>query len=135
MKRLLILIAALMCFASFSYADLKDVTPQKLQEAISKGVSIIDIRRLDEWNNTGVINTSHKLTFFDSQGNFNIEDWMSKFQKIVKDKNQPFILVCRSANRTGRVGTFLDQQMGYKNVYQLKGGIRAWMAQNRKTTK
>lgn len=133
-KKLAILIIGLMCFASFSYAEFREVTPIKLQEAISKGVAVIDIRRLDEWQDTGIIPTSHKLTFFDATGKFNVKDWMGKFTKIVKDKNQPFILVCRSSHRSGRVGNFLNEEMGYKNVYHLEGGIKAWMAESRKTS-
>ncbi len=125
----------LMCLITFSYADFKEITASKLQASISKGTPIIDIRRLEEWNSTGVIKTSHKIPFFDSSGKYDIKDWMSKFEKIVKDKNQPFILVCRSGNRTGKVGTFLDEQMKYKNVYHLKGGMKNWLAQNRKTIK
>ena len=134
-KKIFLALIGLMCFVSFSYADFREVTSSKLQESISKGIPVIDIRRLDEWKNTGVVPTSHKLTFFDSSGKFDVKDWMSKFEKIVKDKNQPFILVCRSSHRTGKVGAFLDEQMGYKNVYHLKGGIRSWMADNRKTIK
>mgnify|MGYP000173190186 CR=1 FL=1 len=134
-KKFFILMLGLMCFASFSYAELREVSPEKLQESISKGVAIIDIRRADEWKNTGVIATSNKLTFFDTAGKYDLNDWMDKFQKIVKDKNQPFILVCRSANRTGIVGNFLNEKMEYKNVYHLKGGIKAWMAQKRETIK
>jgi rhodanese-related sulfurtransferase len=135
MQKIVLITIGLMCLITFSYADLKEISAAKLQDSISKGIPIIDIRRLDEWNNTGVIKTSHKLTFFDKYGKYDVNDWMSKFKKIVKDKNQPFILVCRSANRTGKVGTFLDEQMKYKNVYHLKGGIRNWLAQNRKTVK
>ena len=134
-KKIVMTSISLMFFTSFLYADFRDLTPVELQKAISKGVQVIDIRRSDEWKNTGVIKTSHKLTFFDSTGKYDVKDWMNKFEKIVKDKNQPFVLVCRSANRSGTVGSFLDKQMKYKNVYQLKGGMRAWMAEDRKTTK
>ena len=135
MRNLLLIGIKLVLFASFAYADFREVTPDKLQESISKGIQVIDIRRLDEWEDTGIIPTSHKLTFFDSSGEFNLKDWMSKFEKIVKDKNQPFVLVCRSSGRTGKVGSFLDEQLGYKNVYHLQGGILSWMKQNKKTTK
>jgi len=134
-NRILLIVIGLVCFISFSYADFRGVTSAKLEESISKGIPVIDIRRLDEWNNTGVIPTSHKLTFFDASGKYDVKDWMSKFEKIIKDKNQPFILICRSSHRTGKVGNFLDKELGYKNVYHLKGGINSWMANNKKTVK
>jgi rhodanese-related sulfurtransferase len=135
MKKLLKVFIGLICLSTIVYADLKEITPQKLEEAINKGVSVIDIRRVDEWNSTGIIPSSHKLTFFDKMGKYDVEDWLGKFEKIVKNKKQPFILVCRSANRTGIVGNFLNDKLGYENIYHLKGGIKNWMAQNRKTVK
>jgi len=135
MKKVLVVLLGVMCFISFSYADFKEVDSEKLEKLIKSGVPVIDIRRLDEWKSTGIIPTSHKLTFFDNQGKYNIDEWMKEFEKIVTDKNQEFILVCRSANRTGIVGNFLNDKMGYKKVYHLKGGIRAWMSQKRKTEK
>lgn len=134
MKKILKIIIGLMCLSSFLYADFREITPSQLQKAISKGTVVIDIRRLDEWENTGVIPSSHKLTFFDASGKFDTKKWMSNFEKIVKNKNQPFVLVCRSAHRSGKVGNFLDEQMGYKNVYHLKDGIMTWIAQSRKTS-
>lgn len=134
-KKFVLTILGIVFFTSFAYAELREITPMKLQESISKGVAIIDIRRVDEWKDTGVIENSNKLTFFDDVGKYDLNDWMSKFQKIVTDKNQPFILVCRSANRSGIVGAFLNEKLEYKNVYHLKGGMNAWLSQNGKTVK
>lgn len=134
-QRFLLTLLGMVFFTSFAYAELREVTPQKLQESVSKGVPIIDIRRADEWKDTGIIESSNTLTFFDDKGKYDLKDWMSKFVKIVKDKNQPFILVCRSGNRSGVVGTFLNEKFEYKNVYHLKGGMNAWLSQERETVK
>ncbi|OUR72864.1 hypothetical protein A9Q76_03005 [Arcobacter sp. 31_11_sub10_T18] len=122
-------------FTSFLYADFKTISNENLEAAIKEGISVIDIRRLDEWSDTGVVPSSHKLTFFDEKGKYDLSKWMSQFEKIVKNKNQKFILVCRSARRTGIVGDFLSQKAGYKNVYHLEGGIVSWMKDNKKTVK
>lgn len=135
MKRTFKLLLGLLFCVSFAYAELREVTPAKLQESITKGIVIVDIRRAEEWKSTGVIESSNKITFFDQQGKYDVETWLSEFQKLVKDKNQPFILVCRSANRTGIVGNFLNGKLEYKNVYHLKGGIKSWLADKRKTVK
>lgn len=44
------------------------------------------------------------------------------------DRNQPYMIYCRSGNRSGQA---LEQmrELGFKNVYNLKGGILAWSAQ------
>jgi len=44
--------------------------------------------------------------------------------KIAKDK--PVIIHCRSGARSGKICDYLEQNFGYTNVYNLKGGILAW---------
>jgi rhodanese-related sulfurtransferase len=117
-------------------ADFKSITAEELETAISNGMSVIDIRREDEFKQVGIIKGSHKLTFFDANGNYNIEQWMDQFKKIVKDKNQPFVLVCARANRTKAVGKMLSEQAQYKNVQELEGGItNGWIHKGKKTVK
>ncbi len=135
MKKIILSILSMFIFTSFLYADFKTISNENLEAAIKEGISVIDIRRLDEWSDTGVVPSSRKLTFFDEKGKYDLSKWMSQFEKIVKNKNQKFILVCRSARRTGIVGDFLSQKAGYKNVYHLEGGIVSWMKDNKKTVK
>jgi len=47
--------------------------------------------------------------------------------KISKDK--PVIIHCRSGARSGNVCNYLEQNFGYSNLYNLKGGILAWADQ------
>lgn len=61
---------------------------------------------------------------------------MDKFTKIIKNKNQPFILVCAHANRTKILGELLSKEYGYKNVYELDGGIKhGWIYKKNKVVK
>ena len=83
----------------------------------------IGIKREEELEDIGIIKRSHKLTFFDKYGNYDLPKWMNKFVKLVKTKETPFVLYCAHANRTKIVGEFLSSKMGYKNVYDLKDGI------------
>ncbi len=41
-----------------------DLAPNKLEELINSDTIMIDVRREDEWQYTGVIKNSHKMTFF-----------------------------------------------------------------------
>jgi rhodanese-related sulfurtransferase len=121
---------------SFMYADFRAVNEIKLEEAIKKGVVVIDIRRVDEWQKYGTIKGSHKLTFFDKFGKYDMNKWMSSFTALVKDKSQPFILVCAHANRSKAVGKMLSSQLSYKNVYELEGGINyGWLDKGKTTVK
>ncbi len=47
--------------------------------------------------------------------------------KISKDK--PVVIHCRSGARSGRICEFLEENHGYTNLYNLKGGILAWADQ------
>ncbi|WP_432470552.1 rhodanese-like domain-containing protein [Amphritea sp. HPY] len=125
---------ALLALSSFSYAELKGVTPTQLQEMIDRGVPVIDIRTPQEWQQTGIIPESKTLMFFDSKGNYDTASWLASFRQLVADENQPFVLVCRSGNRTGKVGTFLADQMKMSQVYHLKGGINDWRRQQLQVT-
>lgn len=99
-----------------------EYSTKQVQDAMVRDIPLIDIRRLDEWKKYGTIEGSHKITFFDGKGKYNLNKWMYDFTKIVTNKNQEFILVCAHANRTKVVINFL-QQAGYINAHDLKGGI------------
>jgi rhodanese-related sulfurtransferase len=117
------------------FAEFIDLTPAQLQEKIKSNTVVIDIRTPPEWVQTGVIPTSQKIMFFDERGGYNFEKWIGSFGKYVTSKDQEFVLVCRSGNRTGSVGKVLSQKLGYKKVYHLKHGIKSWIKENRKTVK
>ena len=70
-------------------AEFKEVNVAELEDMMKKNVQIIDIRTPAEWKETGVINGSHKIMFFDERGGYNIDKWMAEFSKYVKDQNQP----------------------------------------------
>lgn len=47
--------------------------------------------------------------------------------KISKDK--PVVMQCRSGARSASAAMQLEQNLGYTNIYNLKGGILAWAAE------
>ena len=48
-------------------ARVADLDPAGLAARLAAGVPVLDIRRDEEWESTGVIPGSHLLTFFDQQ--------------------------------------------------------------------
>ena len=46
-------------------------------------------------------------------------------EKISKDKK--VVVHCRSGKRSASIIQMLEQEHGYKNLYNLKGGILAWV--------
>ncbi|MGB5918562.1 rhodanese-like domain-containing protein [Arcobacter sp.] len=126
---------ALVFLAIFAFGDFKGLSPKMLQNKIDKNIILIDIRTPPEWEELGIVPTSKKIMFFDEKGKYDVQSWLNQFSKYVKDKNQPFVLICRSGNRTSLVGEFLSKQMGYKNVFHLEHGIKSWIKENRKIEK
>lgn len=107
-------------------ADVGQLTNSQLKQLLAEGVPIVDIRRADEWRSTGVVEGSHLVTFFDAKGKYNVDKWLAELDKIAK-KDEPFILICRSGNRTGQVSQFLDKKLAYQKVYHLQRGIKNWI--------
>lgn len=132
----LTLLTILACIPLNVFADFKTLSTEQFQTQQKAGVAVIDIRRLDEYQKYGIIPNSHKLTFFDKNGQYNAQKWLSDLAKIVPTKDTPFILVCAHANRTKTVGKFLSNKVGYQNVQELSGGIiNGWIRKNLATTK
>ncbi len=132
-----ILLFTLLCVTNFNiFADFKTLSTQQVQAKQQSGVAIIDIRRQDEYDKYGVIPGSHKLTFFDKNGKYDTQKWLSKLAEILPTKDTPFILVCAHANRTKTLGRFLDNKTPYNNVFELGGGINyGWIDKGLATTK
>ncbi len=124
MKCFVAILSSLMLFGT-AYAELGNLSNEQLKKMQQQGVVLVDIRRAEEWQQTGVIEGSHLLTFFDKKGNYNMQQWLDELAKIT-DKNDKLVLICRSGNRTGMVGKFLDQKLGFPQVYHLKNGIKRW---------
>ena len=129
-----LLIIFLFLFTSQVFADVRDANNQDIITLMKKGVPVIDIRRAEEWQDTGVIKQSHLITFFDNKGNHNIEEWLPKLKKIVNE-DEPVIIICRSGKRSGMVSKFLDEDANYSNVYNASGGILSWINSKNKTVK
>ncbi len=123
-------------FSTLLFADFSSMNTKQVQEAIKKGIAVIDIRRVDEWRRFGTIQNSHLITFFNERGGYDGTKWLSEFSKIVKTKDQPFILVCAHANRSHVLGKMLFQQLKYTKVYELEGGINyGWIDKGLSTVK
>ena len=111
---------------------LADLKPSIVEKMIDDNIVMIDVRREDEFRRTGVIKNAHLLTFFDEYGNYDVEKWMSEFEKLVPSKEQTYVLICAHANRTRNIGDFLVQQ-GYKYAAHLMGGMALWQQELRET--
>lgn len=122
------MIMLLLIAFNFSFAELKNVWATK--EFLKNDIKIIDVRTPGEWRETGIVEGSYTIMFFDEQGRFNVPLFLEQLNKVVK-KDEQFALICRTGSRTTEISKFLSQQLGY-NVINLAGGIHKLMKEGYK---
>ncbi len=97
----------------------------RLKALLSQGVPIYDIRRPDEWRQTGVVEGSRLLTFVDAGGR-PLPNFLPRFTAEV-GKNDPVVIICRTGSRTDALARHLAEQLGYTRVYNVRHGITHWI--------
>ena len=110
------------------------VTADELLYAKKNGALIIDIRREEEWKETGVIEGAELITAFQKDGSLHPE-FQNKFFSVAVSKDIPIVLYCRTGNRTNALGTALMNQLGFTDVSHLSNGIKGWKKINYETKK
>lgn len=120
------LVVLVLCFSSVLMADITEVDNTALQELIKQGVPVIDVRRLDEWQQTGVIDGAYPLTFFDKNGRYDADKWLAELDKIAP-KGSPVILICASGVRSKNIAGLLDKRLGYTGVHNHTNGMLNWI--------
>ena len=94
----------------------KEITATELKTLIDKKADfqLIDVREQHEFDE---VNLNGEL--------IPMGDVMDNTEKISKDKQ--VIIHCRSGKRSAAVIQALETQLGYTNLYNLKGGILAYI--------
>ncbi len=111
---------------------LGEATSEDLVKAREDGVIIIDIRREEEWQETGIIPGAEMVTAFDASGRVHPE-FLDSFRSVVPGPDTPVMLYCRTGNRTTSLGNALIEQLGFSNVTHLSDGITGWLAEGNET--
>ncbi len=106
-------------------ATLGQTTPAEFTAAQAAGGLVVDIRRPDEWAETGIIEGAHTVTAFTETGQLH-PDFQETFFSLLEGPDTPVLLYCRSGNRTGMLGNLLIEQAGLSNVTHLSEGIIGW---------
>lgn len=127
----LLLIALMMtACAEPPYSNLDN---KQLKKMLADDVPIFDIRRPDEWRQTGIVEGSKLLTFVDGSGRLK-PDFLDRFTAAV-GKDDPVILICRTGNRTSTLARHLAENMGFTQVYNVRNGITEWIRDGQPTTR
>ena len=96
---------------------------------LENGIKLIDIRRPEEWQQTGIVEDSIKSTAFDAEGRF-LKSFTEMLEKTIQPEEE-FALICRTGNRTAALSNWLATQGGYRNVLNVQDGITEWIKERR----
>ena len=116
------------------FAKIYEVNNEKIKILLESSVPLIDIRTESEWHETGVISSSHLLTFFDKDGNYDFKKWTIEIGEIA-DENGPVIIMCRSGRRSRIVSNMMIKANSEYLVYHATNGIKSWIESSNKTVK
>lgn len=97
---------------------MKEVTVEELKQKIDnkEDFQLIDVRESFEYEMSNI-----------NGENIPLAGILIEAKKIAKDK--PVIIQCRSGARSAAALMQLEQNFGFTNLYNLKGGILAWAAE------
>jgi rhodanese-related sulfurtransferase len=93
----------------------REVSVEEARERVQQGARLIDVREESEWNAGHARGADHL-------GKGVIE---RDIEKNFSDKNAEIILYCGGGFRSALSADTL-QKMGYRNVFSMAGGWRAW---------
>ncbi|MEW5787147.1 MAG: rhodanese-like domain-containing protein [Pseudomonadota bacterium] len=123
--RILLLCAAFL-LAACSPPPYTDVDNAGLRQLLQDGVPLYDVRRPEEWRQTGLVGGSRPLTWVDGAGRPTAEFFATFLRDVPRD--QPVAVICRTGNRTDQLARELMEKHGYTRVYNVTRGITGWLA-------
>ena len=94
-----------------------ELSPGEVSERMRAGAVVVDVRELDEWMVDGHIDGTVHIPLgqlSERAGELNADD--------------EIIVLCRTGNRS-KTALALLRELGFSDLHELRGGIRAWMAE------
>ncbi|MBT8208246.1 MAG: rhodanese-like domain-containing protein [Acidimicrobiia bacterium] len=91
-----------------------EVSPDLAAEMLSDGALLIDVREIDEWQETRIGGAEFKPMS-------GINSWYADLPQ-----DRPIVVYCHSGARSQAVVKALTEQAGMTDVHNMTGGIKAW---------
>lgn len=107
-------------------AAVTDVGGADLDRLIAGGATVIDVRRADEWRETGIIPGSRLITAYGPDGS--LDPGFLAAVAAAAGPGDRVVLICRSGNRSAKAAELLAGSAGYTRLYNVEGGVRGWAA-------
>lgn len=119
-----LLVFALLVSSCSQAQNVKELSVADFEKkmATSPTKTILDVRTAGEYQ-SGHIQDAILMDYYKS-------DFKQQLSKL--DKNKPVFVYCASGGRSGSASDILSD-MGFKQIYDLQGGINAWKRDSKKT--
>jgi len=102
-----------------------DRTPQQVVQLLNDDTSVmVDVRENSEYSQGHIVNSKH----------IPLSEMKNRVAELEKYKEGNVVVSCRSGARSSGTINMLRKQ-GFKNVFNLRGGIMAWENENLPITK
>ena len=101
--------------AGNSTTTVENVTPESVQQLMKRGVTVLDIRTPAEFGGGRI------------PGALNIDFQSADFEVSLRslDSAKPYVVHCAAGGRSTR-SLKLFRGLGFKTIYHLDGGFKAW---------
>ena len=110
----------------------KMINSEELIKKINDNAVALDIRLENQWEK-GVIEGTFQETAFDVNGKFNVYI-MDKVRALAGEESQniEIVFISHDGETAAILGNAFAEDLGFKNVSVLEGGIVQWLKENRK---
>lgn len=116
-RTLLFLCLALTATVTSVAQNVKEITVTEARTLIAKGnITVLDVRTQNEWNQ-GHLSGAVRIDVMDKQ-------FKTDVAKL--DKNKPVVVYCAVGGRSSYAADDMVK-LGFKKVYNMVGGINAWV--------
>ena len=110
----------------------KMINSEELIKKINSNAVALDIRLEDQWDK-GVIEGTFQETAFNKDGKFNVYI-MDKVRALAGEESQniEIVFISHDGETAAILGNAFAEDLGFKNVSVLKGGMLQWLKEDRK---
>ena len=110
----------------------KMVNSEELIDKINNNAVALDIRLENQWDK-GVIEGTFQETAFNKDGKFNVYI-MDKVRALAAEESQniEIVFISHDGETAAILGNAFAEDLGFKNVSVLRGGILQWLKEDRK---
>ena len=108
------------------------ISSDELITLINKNGVALDIRTEEQWKKTGTIKGSFQETAFSKEGKFNVY-LMDKVRALAgaESQNIEIAFISNDGETASILGNAFAEDLGFKNVFVLRGGIKAWIEEKK----